>query len=353
MQDEKLNAATKRALRGAFAAKNVLDFDDEIDKQILALKSRITQDGTVQLMELLSQYQIDFFMKVGFGRESHFLEERIPASQWTFMPRLKHWHIFQGMPGIERWIYQSWFTTLWRKENNSSPWMTYALSAIKSRQACSENGGGKGEERKDLLDKYIQARITHPDIFDDDGLLRMVTSTVSAGFDTTPFTMNNIIFHLCKNPDAYVKLKEEILQAHNDGLISEVPRWTEVNKLPYLDAVMKESMRLYPFLNLPLEREVPLEGTEINGYHIPAGTTIGCHANAIGLDKAFYGADAEEFRPERWFADNHMALERNSLTFGSGKRMCIGLHIAELEIKKTIPVMIRDFDVGYLVSVRH
>jgi cytochrome P450 len=352
MQDEKLNGDMKRALRGAFAAKNVLDFDDEVDKQILALKKRIREDGAVSIMELFSQYQIDFFTKVAFGRESHFLGKNRSTALWSFMPRLKHWHVFQGMPGIEMLLYQSWFTVLWRRQREPSEWMKYALGAIKSRVSDGDHGTAKEDARKDLLEKYLQARRTHPHLFDDESLIRMVGSTVSAGFDSTPFTMNSIIIFLCKNPKAYRRLKQEVLDTHNQGSLSEVPKWVEVNKLSYLDAVIKESMRLYPFLNLPLEREVPIGGTEMNGFHIPAGTTVGCHSTLIGRDTAFYGDDADEFKPERWFEGNRVAMERNSLVFGSGKRMCIGLHIAELEIKKTIPVIIRDFDVsGALVPM--
>ena len=130
-------------------------------------------------------------------------------------------------------------------------------------------------------------------------------------------------------------------------------KWAEVHKLPYLDAVMKEAMRLSPFLNLPLDREVPPDGTNINGFYIPGGTTVGCHSSLIGLDKAFYGEDAYDFKPERWFSEHRSAMERNSLVFGSGKRMCLGFHIAELEIKKTIPVMIRDFDVSTLFNINN
>jgi cytochrome P450 len=345
MQDEKLNADMKRALRGAFAAKNVLDFDDEVDKQILALKTRIQEDGTVQLMELLSQYQIDFFMKVAFGESSHFLEQRIPAAQFSFMPRLKHWQMFQGMPKLEHFIFQTRIANLFSRKRKTSAWISYAMSAISSRAKCSGTDKKK-VDNDDLLDKYIQAKTTHPNLFDDEALIRMVSSTVSAGFDSTPYTMNHIIFYLCKNPPAYTKLKEEIMGAHKEGKLSEVPKWTEVNKLPFLDAVMKEAMRMSPFLNLPLERAVPAGGTEINGIHLPAHTTVGCHPTLVGRDEAFYGEDANVFKPERWLTGNRVAMERNSLTFGSGKRMCIGLHIAELEIKKTIPVIIRDFDVG-------
>lgn len=109
---------------------------------------------------------------------------------------------------------------------------------------------------------------------------------------------------------------------------------------------MKEAMRLYPFLNLPLERNVPADGLDINGFHLPAQTVVGCHATIVGRDRAFYGKDADEFRPERWIEGDRVAMERNSLVFGNGKRICLGMHIAELEIKKTIPVIVRDFDVS-------
>jgi cytochrome P450 len=348
MQDEKLNTDIKRSLRGAFSAKNVLEFDDEVDKQILALKTRIQEDGTVAMMELLSQYQIDFFMKVAFGQTSHFLEHRTPTAKFSFMSRMKHWQQFQGLFNLEFLFNQTWVANLFARKRGPSAWMSLAMSSIKSGMDCAESGEKTGAERKDLLGKYIQARLSHPQLFDDEALLRMVSSTVSAGFDSTPFTMNNIIFFLCKNPDAYAKLKHEINEAHKHGNLSEVPKWTEVNKLPYLDTVIKEAMRMSPFLNLPLEREVPASGTEINGFHLPARTIVGCHPTLVGRDRAFYGQYADKFMPERWLAENRVAMERNSLTFGSGKRMCIGLHIAELEMKKTIPVIIRDFDVSTL-----
>ena len=349
MQDEKLNADMKRALRGAFAAKNVLDFDDEVDKQVKALKARIQEDGTVSLMDVLSQYQVDFFSKIAFGQTSNFLEERTPTTPWSSNDRLMHWQIFQGIPVIEAWLCQSWLSMvwrIWRKQTEASEWMKYAINAIQTREADIEKSGNVAGHRNDLLDRYLQARTTHPHLVDDQSLLRLVSSTVSAGFDSTPHTMNSIIIFLCKHPDAYAKLKQEIMEAHQRGNLSEVPKWTEVNKLPYLDAVMKESMRLYPFLNILLERQVPETGTNINGHFLPRGTTVGCHSTLVGCNKDFYGANANDFCPERWFSANRIPMERSSMVFGSGKRMCIGLHIAELEIKKTIPVIVRDFDVS-------
>lgn len=73
-------------------------------------------------------------------------------------------------------------------------------------------------------------------------------------------------------------------------------------------AVIKEAMRLAPTNNLPLERIVPLEGVTINGYRLPAGTNVGTSAYVVHRDQRIYGADAEEFRPERWLHSDPSAL---------------------------------------------
>jgi cytochrome P450 len=66
-------------------------------------------------------------------------------------------------------------------------------------------------------------------------------------------------------------------------------------------------------------------------------------------DRDCFGEDADIFRPERWLTDDTervIAMERASLGFGSGKRVCLGRHIAELEIKKVIPTLLLRFKVS-------
>lgn len=184
MQDEKMNADMKRALRGAFSAKNVQNYDSEVDKQILALKTRISEDGTVPLMELLAQYQMDFFMKVAFGETSNFMEQRTPTKQFSIVPRAKHWHRFQGLPKLEEFLFQNRIANMFTRKQKPPAWSTYASAAIKARKEISRAGEKTDDQKNDLLDKYIQARQTHAHLFDDEALNRMVSSTISAGFDT-------------------------------------------------------------------------------------------------------------------------------------------------------------------------
>lgn len=63
---------------------------------------------------------------------------------------------------------------------------------------------------------------------------------------------------------------------------------------------MKEAMRCHPGVSYPLERVVPTAGVDLCGVHLDAGTVVGINPAVIHLDKAIFGDDAAEFRPERW-----------------------------------------------------
>lgn len=157
-----------------------------------------------------------------------------------------------------------------------------------------------------------------------------------------------MIYLLLKSPDCHRALMKELTDAQKASKLSNPPRYTEVSRLPYLDAVLKEALRLNPALSIPMERTVPPGGCEINGIYIPGGTTIGCLAMAVHMDKTF-GEGPEKFRPERWLTcsdEDRLAMERGFLGWSAGSRVCLGRHIAELEVKKIIPTLLLKYNVS-------
>jgi cytochrome P450 len=194
----------------------------------------------------------------------------------------------------------------------------------------------------DLLQKYVEAAKKHPEI-KVSTLALMTTSTISPGFDTTAHTFTSVLLYLMTHPRILRTLKEELQII---DMPNSMPPCESVNKLPYLDAVLKESMRSNSFLAVALERVVPPVGADVCGFHLPPGTTIGAQANVVHKDANVFGRDVETFRPERWLEaskEQHLAMERGSLGFGSGNRACLGRQIAEMELKKVVPALICAF----------
>ncbi|KAJ9606533.1 Cytochrome p-450 [Cladophialophora chaetospira] len=168
--------------------------------------------------------------------------------------------------------------------------------------------------------------------------------------DTTAVSLRACFYYLIKTPSAYEKLVAEIDEAEKTGKLSNFISYEECLRLPYLQAVLKEAMRLHPGVAYPLERYVPVEGATICGVELPGGTNVSVTAPVIHMDKTVYGEDAESFRPERWLEaePEHLKLmERSFLTFGAGTRTCIGKNISILEMGKFVPQILRHFDLEW------
>ena len=119
----------------------------------------------------------------------------------------------------------------------------------------------------------------------------------------------------------------EIDSAFANGTLSPLITYTEALKLPYLDACIKEGMRMHPSAALPLPRHVPSGGSIISDTYIPGGYRIGINPTVISKDEEVFGLDAEDYNPERWLEGDKMKMERTMMSFGAGTRTCIGKNV--------------------------
>lgn len=123
--------------------------------------------------------------------------------------------------------------------------------------------------------------------------------------------MRAVLYELLKNPWAYSTLQAEIDAKDQEGQLSNLITYAEAKDMPYLQAVMKESMRLHPAVGIPMPRYVPKGGAEIDGKWFPAGTVVGINAWVVHHDRGVFGQDADVFRPERWLEADTKAMERS------------------------------------------
>lgn len=143
----------------------------------------------------------------------------------------------------------------------------------------------------------------------------------NAGSDTTANTAMFTTWELASRPEIQLKLHQELVQAFPDP--KQPLDLDNLEKLPYLDGVCREGLRLHAPIPSYLERITPPGGLNISGYHIPSGTIVGMQAYTNHRDNNIY-LDGENFIPERWFEPT-ASMKLNFLPFSAGPRACIGL----------------------------
>jgi cytochrome P450 len=139
-------------------------------------------------------------------------------------------------------------------------------------------------------------------------------------------------------PRAYKALQIEL--DRNAASLSNPVQESEARALPYLQACIREGLRLYPPSVAGLYKRVPKGGDVVSGVWLPEGTDIGACIWTLNRRKEIWGDDALSYRPERWLEmDEEQYTTMSSiveLTFGTGKYTCLGKAIALAELNKSL-----------------
>ena len=150
-------------------------------------------------------------------------------------------------------------------------------------------------------------------------------------------SLRTIAMFIILNPLVYARIQAELDQA---PLSPSIVTDSEAKRLPYLQACIREGMRIFPPVTGLFNKRVPPGGDTIHGKFIPEGTEIAYAAWDFYMDPAIFGADAEIFRPERWLeaSEEELAAMQKTvdLIFGYGKYQCLGKPIALLELGKAL-----------------
>jgi cytochrome P450 len=127
------------------------------------------------------------------------------------------------------------------------------------------------ESKGDFLSKLLRLHADNPEKITMSDVFMTCMMNIGAGSDTTGISLSSVIYYLCKNPEVMRKLREEIDELTEKGEISDPVTFGQAQKMPYLQAVLKEALRIHPATGLPLGRVVPEGGAVIAGKMFPAG----------------------------------------------------------------------------------
>ncbi|KAJ5639427.1 Oxidoreductase FAD/NAD(P)-binding [Penicillium longicatenatum] len=204
------------------------------------------------------------------------------------------------------------------------------------------------EDKKDLLNAMILGRDpqTGNGLTDSSIVDNMITFLI-AGHETTSGMLSFLFYYLLKTPHAYKKAQEEVDQVIGKRKITV----DDLSKLPYITAVMRETLRLKPtapFIGLhahPIknkEEPVTLGGGK---YVLNKDEPIVMIIGKMQRDPKVWGADADEFRPERMLDEHFDKLPKNAWKpFGNGMRGCIGRPFAWQEALLVVAILLQNFN---------
>lgn len=172
----------------------------------------------------------------------------------------------------------------------------------------------------------------------------------------TPHPTVKAIYELLMHPEALARVREELTALDGDLDFAAFVHRGGSNKVPYLEAVVNEAIRLTPSVGFSLSRVSPPAGCHLNEFFVPPGYVVGMCPWPVNYDTGYFGPDAAEFKPERWLGDHPTEMldgaprtmknyiEAGWLSFGAGGRVCIGRHLAVFLMIKVIAKMFMIYD---------
>ncbi|KAL3445280.1 cytochrome P450 [Aspergillus insuetus] len=319
------HAARRRIFAQGFANTSILQYEGIIrDKAELAV-SKIQRDAEAGFADIFKWFT---FMATDIAGHLSFGSSFDMLLQEQKTPYIRDLEITMKISGVRAelgWLihFLGWFPLESLQEALSLPGrlQDYGMKAIENHKGRVLAGGGPPTS---LFSKLLDPKQTHGLAMEDISI--EASNMIIAGSDTTSVSLTYLVWVLLRPQNT--KIKERVLQEIER--LPPNPRANDMMGSEYLKAVVNEALRLYGAAPGSLPRVTPLPGAQLSGYTIPGGTTVSTQAFSIHRDPAYF-PDPERFIPERWL-DPTPKMKAAFHPFGAGSRVCIGMHLAMLEL---------------------
>ncbi|KAF9593731.1 hypothetical protein IFM89_024735 [Coptis chinensis] len=202
-----------------------------------------------------------------------------------------------------------------------------------------ERKNGKKNTKKDFLDVLLDFQGNQRD-GEPENISEKHRYNDTASTDTTTSTIEWALTELLRNPSIMRNVQAELDQVLVQNKMEEV----DVGSLRYLQAVVKETLRLHPPVPLLIPRRA-MDDTKFMGYSVPKDTQILVNVWAIGRDPVFWD-DPLSFKPERFLSSNidYKGRHFQFIPFGAGRRICVGMSLAHRTLHLALGSLIQSFE---------
>ncbi|KAL0565641.1 hypothetical protein V5O48_016380 [Marasmius crinis-equi] len=257
------------------------------------------------------------------------------------VPRLVH----VGTPWLRRWISRL-LPYVWKDFAEAKVFSDFMWQVSKEifadKKANRTKGRGMELSGKDVISRLIDEneKLPEEDRLAEDELIGQTA-------------LSRILILLATYPDVQKKLREEVDIAFENG---DIP-YDQLVSLPYLDAIARETLRFtLKDVTLPLSTPVTCtDGSVVHDIFLPRNTDIFVSVYNSNRNKAYWGDDADKWKPERWSSplpDTLLdakipGIYSHLMTFNAGGRSCIGFKFSQLEMKVVLALLVHTFEFSH------
>ncbi|KAI8338009.1 cytochrome P450 [Chlamydoabsidia padenii] len=170
------------------------------------------------------------------------------------------------------------------------------------------------------------------------------------GSETTSSTLGFAVIELLRHPHAMKKLQDELDTVEFADQDRKLYTHEQLKSLPYLNAVLNETLRLNTVIAGGLERRTEKDITLGNNLVVPKGTGLVCNIFHAHLNEEYW-PNARSFEPERWLPDADVEPDLDAFyPFSAGSRNCVGKNFAWMEMRLVLATLIKRFELTPLAA---
>ncbi|OQU95023.1 hypothetical protein CLAIMM_01292 [Cladophialophora immunda] len=342
-RDMQIQRQRRRAWDRGFSIKALSTYEPRVKAKTDLLLSRIAAlgDSAMNITEWSMFYTFDVMGDIGLSKDFEMLTT---GGEHKAIKGLHDQMITIGTLGTLPWLL-AFFSAIPGIAGTFQDFMEYC----RDQQEEKKRGGfrvqstGKDHEPRDVISWLIKAKYENDQSAppSDFALSEDTRLIIIAGSDTTAAALANTFFYLARNPTVQKKLQEELDAAFPGG----EKDWTyEKSKIPYLDNIINESLRLKPPVPGGLPRITPPQGLQIDEVYIPGDTIVGVPVHTLQRDPRYFERPLE-FIPERW---EQTSVEKSPFfPFSKGAFGCVGKQLAMMELRMVLSRVALGFDIAF------
>ncbi|KAL4804568.1 cytochrome P450 [Aspergillus unguis] len=344
-RDPEVHRRRRRAWDRGFSMKALPIYEPRLQRKVDVLVSQMRQrlDKPLNITQWTMYLAFDVMGLIGFSKDFRQLEE---AAEHAAIKELHGQMLVLGILKPVPWVITI-LGAIQGLVGDYGQFMKYCADRITEKKAEWKSSETKVPQDViswllKAIDEKDQSAPPGDQALNEDGRLMIIT-----GSDTSAVAMANAFYFLVKNPATLKKLQAELDAAFPKGTpVSDLTNET-LRRLPYLEAVINETLRLKPAVPSGQPRQTPPEGLQIDEMWIPGDTIVVVPQHVVQRDSRYFPS-GDEFIPERWIDKEKLVVnEAAFFPFQMGRYGCVGKQLALMEMRHVIARLVLEFDISF------